>query len=114
MALRAYPRAAEDDTPQAMPISQAAREWARITKTRRPHRATLIRWCTKGCRGVRLCARRAGGGWFVTRDALVEFHRQTNDRADTMSTALEADPARAGEIAAAVHELDALLGRSTR
>ena len=114
MALRAYPRATEDDTPQAMPISQAAREWARITKTRRPHRATLIRWCTKGCRGVRLCGRLAGGGWFVTRDALVEFHRLTNEQTAVATSAVEANPARAGEIAAAVHELDSLIGGPTR
>jgi len=114
VALRAYPRATEDDTPQAMPISQAAREWARITKTRRPHRATLIRWCTKGCRGVRLCGRRAGGAWYVTHEALLEFHRRTNDRTALTSTAIEANPARAGEIAAAVHQLDELIGGPTR
>jgi hypothetical protein len=110
VALRAYPRPADDDTPRAMPMSEAAREWAKITNTRRPHRATLIRWCTKGCRGVRLCARRAGGAWFVTRDALVEFHRRTNEHAFAMSPAIGANPARAGEIAAALRELDRLIG----
>jgi hypothetical protein len=97
-----------------MPISQAAREWARITKTRRPHRATLIRWCTKGCRGVRLCGRLAGGGWYVTRDALVEFHRLTNEQTAVATSAVEANPARAGEIAAALDQLDRLIGGPTR
>lgn len=115
MAHRAYIRDAGDDThPRALPLTEAAREWARLTKTPRPHRSTLIRWCTKGCRGVRLCGRRAGNGWVVTHDALVEFHRRLNEWTAHATKAVEANPARAGEIAAALDELDSLIGGPTR
>ena len=114
MAHRSYLRVSDDETPTALPLTVAAREWARITRTPRPHRSTLIRWCTKGCRGVRLCGRRAGNGWFVTRDALVEFHRLTNQRTGGMTSAIEANPARAGEIATALVELDRLIGGPAR
>ena len=114
MAFPAYPRDFADGIPRALPLTEAAREWSRITKTPRPHRATLIRWCTKGCRGVRLCGRRAGHAWFVTRDALIEFHRRINESSIATSGMAEANPTRAGEIATALDELDQLLGRSPR
>ncbi len=115
MALRAYPRAADDDThPRALPLTEAAREWARITKTARPHRSTLIRWCTKGCRGVRLCGRRAGNTWVVTREALVEFRNRLNEWTVSAAAGVETNPARAGEIATALAELDAIIGGPSR
>jgi hypothetical protein len=112
VAQPAYPRQCADGIPRALPINEAAREWARITGTPRPHRSTLIRWCTRGCRGVRLAGRLAGGGWFVTPDALREFHSRINSRRQADDQAVEAGPARAAEIATALVELDALIGRA--
>ena len=111
-----YPRAhagrkAEPEIPDALPLTQAAAEWHRITGAPRPHRATLARWCIRGCRGIRLRGERSGGQWFVTVDALREFHRLTNilpDRAPDRS----AGPARAAEIARSLVELDEMIGVS--
>lgn len=112
MAHSAYPRDCADGIPRALPINEAAREWARITGTPRPHRSTLIRWCTRGCRGVRLAGRLAGGGWVVTREALREFHVRINDRPLIADRTVEANPARAAEIATALNELDSIIGRA--
>lgn len=98
---------AHRDTP--LPLNAAAREWAMITGTKRPHRATLLRWCTRGCRGIRLVAERAGNVWAVTPAALVEFHRQLNARPAAL-VPLAAGPARANEIARALRELDSIIG----
>jgi hypothetical protein len=114
VARPAYPHYDADDIPRALPINEAAREWARITGTRRPHRSTLIRWCTRGCRGVRLAGRLAGGGWFVTCEALREFHVRVNERPLIDDRTVEANPARAAEIATALVELDSLIGRPPR
>jgi hypothetical protein len=50
----------------------------------------------------------------VTRDALVEFHRRLNEWTAHAAVSVEANPARAGEIAAALHELDSLIGGPAR
>lgn len=92
-----------------LPLNAAAREWARLTGTKRPHRATILRWCTKGCRGVRLTGERAGNVWTVTPQALREFHRQLNERPRGSSPAM-AGPVRTVEIARAIEELDAVIG----
>lgn len=95
--------------PRAMPLTQAAAEWHRITGARRPHRATLARWCIRGCRGIRLRGERSGGQWVVTSDALREFHQRLNvppHRAADRS----AGPARAAEIARSLARLDAVIG----
>jgi hypothetical protein len=112
VAQPAYPRQCADGIPRALPINEAAREWARITGTARPHRSTLIRWCTRGCRGVRLAGRLAGGGWVVTHEALREFHVRINQRRQCDHHTVEAGTTRAAEIATALVELDALLGRA--
>ena len=110
MAQSAYPRDSADGIPFALPVNAAAREWARITGTPRPHRSTIIRWCTRGCRGVRLAGRMAGGGWVVTRDALREFHFQINQRPTADHLPIGGIPGRAAEVAQALVELDALTG----
>lgn len=105
-------RKAADESPgaaRALPLTQAAAEWSRITGAPRPHRATLARWCIRGCRGVRLRGERSGGQWVVTVEALREFHRLTNilpDRAPDRT----AGPARAAEIARALSSLDEIIG----
>ena len=114
MAHSAYPRGCADGIPLALPINAAAREWARITGTPRPHRSTIIRWCTRGCRGVRLAGRVAGGGWFVTPDALREFHYRINQRSTADDRQIGGSPVRAAEVAQALVELDALTGGPTR
>jgi hypothetical protein len=114
VARLAYLRPSAEDTPAALPLNAAAREWARMTGTSRPHRSTIMRWCVKGCRGVRLCGRRSGNGWVVTPEALAEFHARINERPATSMTVPEANPARAAEIATALGELDKLIGLEAR
>jgi len=81
----------------AMSLDRAAALWAEKSNLPRPHRATLMRWATKGVRGARLHAQRRGGRWFVTDEALSEFHRLVN--ADTGSPIPRAaGPVRGAEI----------------
>lgn len=93
----------------ALPLTRASAEWQRITGARRPHRATLARWCIRGVRGIRLRGELAGGQWFVTPAALREFHQRLNEpRPDAVDRS--AGPARAAEIARTLSELDTLIG----
>lgn len=98
-------------TTDAMPIERAAAWWARRSGTPRPHRATLIRWATRGVKGHRLRAERNGGRWYVTEAALVEFHRVLNEQSIAIPTA---GPVRVSEIAAAQRRLDELIGQRNR
>jgi len=88
-------------------IEAAATWWARRSGTPKPHRATLIRWATRGVRGIRLPAERVGGRWYVTEAGLLEFHRRLNSRPEVPPPA---GAIRAAEIAAAQRELEAILG----
>jgi hypothetical protein len=99
----------EPETARALPLTRAAAEWARITGAPRPHRATLARWCVRGCRGVRLRGELAGGAWYVTREALVDFHRRLNEPRPEAADRV-AGPARAAEIERTIAELHALVG----
>jgi hypothetical protein len=98
--------------PPALPLTQAAAEWHRITGAPRPHRATLARWCIRGCRGIRLRGERSGGQWVVTSDALREFHQRLNVPPEH-AVDRSAGPARAAEIARSLSALDDVIaGRS--
>ena len=89
---------------------EAAAEWAKMTGAGRPHRGTLIRWATRGVRGVRLKARRFLGRWYTTADALedflrcVEFTPQGVDATDTI---------RAARVQDTLQKLDAKLAPRT-
>jgi len=96
---------------EALPLTRAAAEWARITRGARPHRATIARWCIKGVRGVRLRGELAGGQWVVTVAALREFHQRLNEPRP-QAVDRSAGPARAAQIEQTLAELDALI--STR
>ncbi len=91
-------------------MQAAAAYWAKITGTPRPHRGTLIRWATKGVRGVRLVAEPIAGRWYTTSDAIEDFHRRMPRPAMTCS-----DPTvfttRAAQVERAVGELDQMLAR---
>ena len=90
--------------------NQAAAAWGRMTKTPRPNRATIVRWCVHGCRGHRLRAERLGGRWFTTQDALAAFLRETNALPDSVVDR-SAGPARAAQVADAIARLDAIISR---
>lgn len=92
-----------------MSMERAAAWWADRSHTPRPHRQTLIRWATRGVRGTRLKAERRGGRWFVTDEALVEFHRVLN-QADGTTPSL-AGRLRCAEIEAAHSRLASKLNR---
>ena len=111
---RVYPRAhtgrkAESEIPPALPLTRAAAEWHRMTGARKPHTATIARWCIRGCRGVRLRGERSGGQWYVTSEALREFHRLTNIL-PAQAVDHSAGPARAAEIARSLARLDQMIG----
>ena len=93
----------------AMSLEQAARWWSRHCGTKKPHRSTLIRWAIRGCRGRRLKAELAGGRWYVTEPAMLEFHRHVNEL-PAAAVDRSAGPSRCAEIEAAFTELDALIG----
>jgi hypothetical protein len=88
--------------------NQAAAEWSRLTRAPRPNRATVIRWCSRGCRGHRLRGERLGGRWYVTPEALAAFLRETNELPPAAADRA-AGPARAAQVAAAIERLDAIL-----
>ena len=91
----------------AMSMERAAAWWSRMSGAPRPHRATLVRWAMHGVRGFRLRAERSGGRWYVTEEALLEFHRRINELPDVASPA---GPARAAAIAGRHRRLDELIG----
>ena len=93
----------------AMSMERAAAWWADRSHTPRPHRQTLIRWATRGVRGTRLRAERRGWRWFVTEDALVDFHRRMNEIESSIPTSASA--ARAAEIDASFARLTQKLNR---
>jgi hypothetical protein len=91
-------------------MQAAARYWAGITGTPRPHRGTLIRWATKGVRGRRLRAEALAGRWYTTTDAIDEFLRHmTQPIADCLDK--PASPARAAQVERAIDELDRMIER---
>jgi hypothetical protein len=91
-----------------MTIDAAARWWARRCGTAKPHRATLIRWATRGCRGRRLRAELHGGRWYVTEQSLRDFHRHLNEL-PAAAQDRAAGPVRAAEIGSNVCRLEAFL-----
>jgi len=93
----------------AMSMERAAAWWADRSRTPRPHRQTLIRWATRGVRGTRLQAERRGGRWFVTEEALVEFHRVIN--LVDVGQSRPAGVTRAAEIEANLAKLERKLAR---
>lgn len=93
----------------AMSMERAAAWWADRSHTPRPHRQTLIRWATRGVRGTRLQAERRGGRWFVTEEALVEFHRVIN--LVEVGQSRPAGATRVAEIEANLAKLDRKLAR---
>lgn len=102
----------DSDLPEHMTVEQAATWWARRSRTPKPHRATLVRWATRGCRGHRLHAECVGGRWYVSEAALRDFHRLLN-QPQPMAVDRSAGPVRAADVSAAITEIDRLLGRPT-
>ncbi|MBM4011836.1 MAG: hypothetical protein ACKO4Z_13420 [Planctomycetota bacterium] len=87
-------------------MTEGAAYWARITGAPRPHRCTLIRWATKGCRGKRLRAEPLAGRWFTTEADIEEFLRHVSQpAADAVDRS--AGPARAAQVQRALDDLDA-------
>ena len=54
-------------------LRDAAKMLGTKADSRPIHLSTLIRWRTRGLRGVRLEAIRIGGRWFTSREAVVRF-----------------------------------------
>lgn len=60
-------------------LSEAASFIAQTTGCRRPHLNTLVRWCRKGVRGVRLHSIRVGRTTWTTHAAVTEFLARLNE-----------------------------------
>jgi hypothetical protein len=105
-------------------LSQAAVHIGKSTNGKKPHISTLYRWCTKGCKGVKLDSTAIGGKRYVTVSAIERFIEASN--ATASSVALNPLPAptrltkhverhstrRREEIEAARRRLDAMTGVS--
>lgn len=82
----------------AIPLCETLEDAITLTKAAdfvpsRPHCATIWRWATKGCRGIKLQTWLLGGKRVTTPAALEEFLQKLN--AD--SSADEADPGLEGD-----------------
>lgn len=93
---------------QKITMNEGAAYWARITGAPRPHRGTLIRWATKGCRGKRLVAEPLAGRWFTTTDAIEEFLRHVTEM-PTDAADRTAGPARAAQVQRSLDALDRII-----
>lgn len=89
-------------------INEGAAYWAKITGTPRPHRGTLIRWATRGCRGKRLRAETLAGRWYTTTDAIEEFLRHVT-QLPAVAADRAAGPARAAQVQRALDDLDRII-----
>jgi hypothetical protein len=86
-------------------MNEGASYWSRITGTPRPHRSTLIRWATKGCRGRRLRAEPLAGRWYTTTDAIEEFLRHVA-MLPPSGVDRPIGPARVAQVQRAIDDLD--------
>jgi len=91
--------------PKLLPVNRAAAHWAAITGTPRPHRSSLIRWATKGVRGIRLRGEHIAGRWYVSEQAIEEFLRSTT-QLDEQCVDRAAGPARAAQVQRTHGQLD--------
>jgi hypothetical protein len=97
-------------TRKRIDMQTAAAYWAKVTGTPRPHRGTLIRWASKGVRGVRLQAEPIAGRWYTTTDAVDEFLRHMPRPGDVGSD-VTAVTVRATQVGMAIEDLDQMLDR---
>lgn len=88
-------------------MTKAAAYVAKKTGAPRPHRATILRWATRGIRGCKLRAEPVGARWYTSPEDVDEFLRQTAAAAAWHDA--PAGPVRAGQITSAIAELDAEL-----
>lgn len=94
-------------TSPRLDLKGAAKYVAKTTGAPTPHTATLLRWIKRGVRGHHLEAEPVGMRWFTSPEAIDTFLREQAAAAST--PAMPAGPMRAGQIAAAISELDAEL-----
>jgi hypothetical protein len=89
-------------------MNEGAAYWARITGAPRPHRCTLIRWATKGCRGKRLQAEPLAGRWFTTEPAIDDFLLHLS-QPPVDAVDRTAGPARAAQVQRSLDDLDRMI-----
>ncbi len=88
-------------------LQRGAAYVAKLTGAPRPHRATLLRWATRGLRGCYLEAEPIGARWFTSCEAIERFLRDS--AAAVARGTAAAGPVRAAQVHAAVDELDSML-----
>ena len=71
-----------------LPLVQAVEE----VSGRRVHLSTVLRWCTKGCRGIRLGSCVMGGRRFTWREAVELFIDSTTIAKDGATALTKATP----------------------
>lgn len=103
-------------------LSAAAAYIGRLTGDK-PHISTIWRWCSKGCKGIRLESIYIGGKRYVTVSAIERFIEALSQPDDSSATARGITPAspavsghdarRRAEIEAARQRLDLLTRRGS-
>jgi len=93
-------------TEEVVSLTEAAKSehLPRRRKGKRPHVATLFRWATRGCRGIRLETIQCGGTRCTSVEALQRFFERCTDPSAPPSAV--SSKAREREIAAAENTLD--------
>lgn len=90
-----------------IPLAQSAKLF---NSRQPPHQATIFRWATRGCPGVKLEARRIGGLWFTTAAAVRQFVNGCN--APTTTAPAAAPTTAPAEMGLSEAEIDKVLGRT--
>ena len=87
-------------------FSDAAKRLPRRRAGKRPHVATLYRWATRGCQGVKLETIRVGGTLCTSAEALQRFCERLSNPDESSDVAGYGSRSRQRQIAQAEHELE--------
>jgi hypothetical protein len=96
-------------TERVVTLAQATHHLPHRRGGKRPHSATIFRWCVDGCRGVKLESIMVGGTRCTSIEAMQRFFDALTESADAEHSAAVAPPpvtkSRAKAIAAAERRL---------
>jgi len=91
---------------EVLTLTEAATRLPRRRAAKRPHVATLYRWATRGCRGIRLETIRVGGTLCTSVEALQRFCERLSDPDGSEASAAFTSKSRERQIAKAERDLE--------